>query len=241
MGLAKQKAILLAVIVLFLVAGFFIYQHFQLSGKSTTTEWKTYLNSSCGNFPSPMPFSVKIPQDWTETIQGGKDKDFTSYVYQSKNTNVTITCGSGFGGGGCGVLYPEVQNEFLIDGKEVSGCMESNQTNKIVTLRLTYLIFDTTKPGFSFEASTVDTPENRNLINQILLSFKYLGQNVAVSSDKAIEIVGNIPEVKTYLSQTKNAVVGIDEVDSTDKIGQYKSLSRFSTTTQPFIGIRWIR
>ena len=51
--------------------------------------------------------------------------------------------------------------------------MESNQTNKTGTLRLTYLIFDTTKPGFSFTASVADTSENRNLINQILSTFKF--------------------------------------------------------------------
>jgi hypothetical protein len=214
------------VFVLFLAVGILGYQNIQLRKQivaipATTpdvkADWKTYQHSGCGGYQS-MPFSVKIPSDWTETVSGGSDKFFTNYTYQNKDTFFKITCGSGFGGGGCGLSYPSIQDSITVNGSQTGACMEQNSSNNTLTLRLAYLTFQNIIPGFSFEASVASTPDNKNLINQILSTFVYSdNQNSTITSQKAVEIVSNIVEVKTFLTQTPKAMVDVVEIDSTDE------------------------
>ena len=141
-----------------------------------TANWKTYNHDKCGNFPDKLPFSYKIPPTWKESTEESASC-CTTYVYTDPKMIFKITCGNGFGGGGCGLTNALIQDKFEVGGKTISSCLEKTKDTGKLSLRLTYLNPNKdphNKPGISFEAEGEDVPENRQFINQILSTFKFI-------------------------------------------------------------------
>ncbi|MCX6730833.1 MAG: hypothetical protein NTZ55_03220 [Candidatus Roizmanbacteria bacterium] len=146
---------------------------------SPLVNWKSYQYDKCeDNINWRMPFTFKIPADWVESIRYASNGATTSsYTYTSPNIKFQATCGDGFGGGGCGLVNTLIQDTFVANGRFISGCFEKDKSNGKLLLWLTYLHPLTNKgPGLSFTGEGEDTPENRLFINQIISSFKLIGQ-----------------------------------------------------------------
>lgn len=142
--------------------------------------WKTYTYNKC-EIPPPvsLSFSYQIPSSWKEAVSTNEDySSMSTYSYIGPGLTFRISCGVGFGGAGpaCGDEGEFIQDKFEVNGKIVSGCLETYKKTNTLILRWTYAepdVGNENKPQFEFSAEGKDTPENRQLINQILSTFKF--------------------------------------------------------------------
>jgi len=203
-----------------------------------TADWKTY------TFPK-IGVSLKMPDLWfvhpeepfSETMVEGKTTNTTVYTtfisYPVDNSSpqvwengqkasITISTGTktetldkrseSYTERGFDPLALELRKE--IDGQNAIFLLD----NKTMLYRV--VLIDKGQTSYYISISfpnTKSAQEVSSVFDQILSTFKFLGQSVTISSDKAVETVSNMSEVKTFLAQTPKAVVGVDQTDSTDK------------------------
>lgn len=76
--------------------------------------------------------------------------------------------------------------------------------------------------------------EKLDLFNQILSTFKFLdSQSYTITSQKAVEIVSSLPEVKSFFTTISNAKISVDEDQNDNKfwmIHVYEPLSDHNST-----------
>jgi len=245
----------LLVLILFLVIGFLGYQNFKLQKLLTTVTTNAISSPS----PSPTP---DLTADW-KTYEN-KDYDFsfrypdvgysicleTNFfsIFEEKDLNCD------------GIIYeiPLVgfRNYYTVDFSKETPISSRIFSIDNVQINIDKYQFIRTGSGVSttniIEIATIPSgntnvelyafgnesnfQKSQDLLDQILSTLKFTKQTagVTISFQEAVDIVNNLPEVKSFIAQTTNGVVSIDEMESTDKYWVIQVYEKFSDHNATF-------
>lgn len=133
-------------------------------------DWKKYSDDRCaGDINEETEFSIEVPENWTiENVV--TFVSHTHYEFTGPQGWFQVTCGYAFGGAGC----PKYSTIKLKTG-EIECCLTefSKGGEKQLSFGLAFLEVDKkTGKTFAFEAQLKSTPENRTLLDKILVSFE---------------------------------------------------------------------
>lgn len=147
------------------------YNSKKLEGLSVpdVDSWKSYTHSSCGVNAETQLFSIEVPANMAEN-NNSNERGFGYYTYSiDKDNYLELSCGTGIRNG-CDKAN---QIDFVINGEKVGGCLEKNTSNGKIEFSVDYWSSNERFPRMFFSGQFDDTPENVNLIKDVVSSFKY--------------------------------------------------------------------